>query len=158
MPNVQTAYNENMRPGIAGAQADMTPSTILSRTVETAAGIGFGKVVRQGTGDKGIISDLATVAMDADSFVGITVVDRGVANPVAADADKYPQYSSARVMTKGTIWVEVAGAVAAGTDVTVTLATGVLGSASVGAGVVAIPRARWETSTAGAGLAVVRLQ
>lgn len=158
MPNVQTSYGENMPAGVAGAQADMTPSTILSRTVETVAGIGFGKVVKQGATDKGIISDLDTVDMDADSYVGITVIDRGVANPVAADADKYPRYSSARVMTKGTIWVEVAGAVAAGTDVTVTLATGVLGSAAVGAGVVAIPNARWETSTSGAGLAVVRLQ
>lgn len=158
MPNVQTSYGENMPAGVAGAQADMTPSTILSRTVEVAAGIGFGKVVKQGTADKGITNDLNTVAMDADSYVGITVLDRGVANPVAADADKYPQYASARVMTKGTIWVAVAGAVAAGTDVTVTLATGVLGSAAVGAGVVKIPGARWETSTAGAGLAVIRLQ
>lgn len=158
MPNVQASYLDNMPAGIAGAQADMTPSTVLSRTVEVAAGIGFGKVVKQGTADKGIISDLNTVAMDADSYVGITLVDRGVANPVAADADKYPQYSSARVMIKGTVWVAVAAAVAAGTDVTVTLATGVLGSVAVGAGVVKIPGARWETSTAGAGLAVVRLQ
>ena len=158
MPNVQTSYGSNMPAGIAGAQADMVPSTVVSRTVETAAGIGFGKVVRQGVADKGIILDLDTVDMDAFSFVGITLVDRGVGNPVAADADKYPQYSSARVMTKGTVWVEVAGAVVAGTDVTVTLASGVLGSAAVGAGVVAIPNARWETSTAGAGLAIVRLQ
>ena len=60
-------------------------------------------------------------------------------------------------MRKRGILVAVAGAVTRGTDVTVTLASGVLGSAAVGAGVVAIPRARWESSTTGAGLAKVRL-
>lgn len=155
MPNVQANYNENMAPGVAGQQANMVPSTIISRNVEDVAGIGFGKVVQQGARDYGCTADLNTTPMDADRFLGITVMDRGT-NP--ATPDKFGQYESARIMNKGAIWVAVAGAVTAGTDVTVTLSTGVLGSASVGAGVVAIPRARWETSTAGAGLAIVRLQ
>jgi len=156
MPNVQETYSENIRPAVAGAQADMTPSTILSRTVEPADGIGFGVVVQQGDNDKGCTDDLTD--MTATSYVGITVIDRGVPALVGGDADTYRQYDSARVMTKGTIWVATDGAVAAGDDVTVTLATGALGTAAVGAGVVAIPNARWETSTTGAGLAVIRLQ
>ena len=156
MPNVQSSYGENIAAGIAGAQASMVPSTVISGTVEVAAGIGFGKVVVKGTADKGITDVLTT--LDAFTFRGITLVDRGVANPVAANADVYPQYASARMITKGDVWVAVAAAVTAGTDVTVNTTTGVLSSTAVGAGQVLIPNAYWATSTAGAGLAVVRLQ
>lgn len=149
---VQTTYTENMRVAVAGMIANMEPVTLISRNVETAAGIGFGKVVQQGTRDEGCIVDLT--GFDADKYLGITVRERSV-RPETPDL--FAQYESARIMRKGVIWVTVAAAVTAGTDVTVTTATGVLGSTAVGAGVVAIPGARWESSTAGAGLAKVRL-
>lgn len=156
MPNLQETYNETMRPAVAGMVANTEPAVMISRNVETAAGIGFGKIVQQGATDRGCISDLDTTDMDEFRYLGITVRERSI-NPEAA-ADKFLQRDSARIMRKGVIWVEVTGAVTAGTDVTVTLATGVLGSAAVSAGVVVlVPRARWESSTTGAGLAKIRL-
>jgi hypothetical protein len=142
----------------AGQIANTEPSVLISRTVADAAGIGFGKVVQEaaadGSKDGHCTADLDTADMDAFKFLGITVRERSV-RPETPNA--FAQYESARIMRKGVIWVEVTGAVKAGEDVTVTLATGVLGTAAVASGVVAIPNARWDSSTAGAGLAKLRL-
>jgi len=149
---VQATYNETMDAARAGMRANMEPVDLISRTVETAAGVGFGKVVQQGTADKGCKSDLS--GMTAQTYVGITMRERGV-RPETPNA--FAQYESALIMRKGVIWVEVAVAVTPADIVTVTLASGVIGKTAVGAGVVAIPNARWESSTSGAGLAMLRL-
>lgn len=154
MPAVQTIYNENIGAARAGMIANEEPVTLISRTVETAAGIGFGKVVQQGVADDGCISDLATSAMTVQTYIGVTVRERSV-RPETPNL--FAQYESARVMRKGVIWVDVAVAVAPTDIVTVTLASGVIGKTAVGAGVVAIPNARWESTTGGAGLAKLRL-
>jgi hypothetical protein len=150
---VQTTYSETMEAGVAGAIVNTEPKTLISRTVETAAGIGFGKVVQQGAADDGCKSDLT--AMDASTFLGITALDRS--RPTADTPDAFAQYESARIMRKGVIWVVASGAVAAGNDATVTLATGAIGTAAVAAGVVAIPNARWDSSAADGELAKLRL-
>lgn len=150
----QTTYSENIPVAKAGMIANEEPNVLISRTVETAAGIGFGKVVQQGDNDNGCISDLNTAAMTADSYLGVTVRERSV-RPETPDL--FAQYESARIMRKGVIWVMTDGAVNAGDDVTVTLATGGLGTAAVAAGIVAIPGARWDSSTSGAALAKLRL-
>lgn len=155
---VQTSYSETIGTARAGMIANEEPCVLISRTVADAAGIAFGKVVQEaatdGSKDGQCTADLDTADMDAYTFLGITVRERSV-NPETPN--KFAQYETARIMRKGVIWVEVTGAVKAGEDVTVTLATGVLGTASVTAGVVAIPNARWESSTSGAGLAKLRL-
>jgi hypothetical protein len=151
---VQTTYSENMRVAVPGQLARMSPVDLISRNVEDVAGIGFGIVVQQGVRDDGCTADLTTVAMTADRFLGITVRERSV-RPETPNG--FAQYESARIIRKGPIWVMTGGAVNAGDDVTVTLASGLLGTAAVGAGIIAIPRARWETSTAGAALAVLQL-
>lgn len=149
---VQTVYNETIDAARAGARANMEPVDLISRTVETAAGVGFGKVVQQGTLDKGCSSVLT--GMTAQTYLGVTMRERGV-RPETPNA--FAQYESALIMRKGVIWVEVAVAIATTDIVTVTLASGVIGKTAVGAGIVAIPNARWETSTTGAGLAQLRL-
>lgn len=151
---VQTTYTETLRPGIAGQIADMTDKTLISRSVADAAGIGFGKVVQVGAADNDCTADLDTTDLTAQRFLGITVRDRSVAD----GANKYAQYESARIMQKGAVWVDVAVAVAPTDIVTVTLATGVIGKTAVGAGVVAVPNAQWESSTGGAGVAKLRLK
>lgn len=154
MPSVQDTYVAGIRAAVAGQRANMEPVDLISRSVETVAGIGFGIVVQQGAADNGCISDLNTVAMTAQRFLGITMRERGT-RPETPDI--FAQRQSALIMRKGVIWVPVAVAVTPADIVTVTLATGVIGKTAVGAGVVAIPNARWETSTAGAGLAQLRL-
>lgn len=150
MPSVQDTYVENIRPGVEGQRADMRPVVLFSRTVEDVAGIGFGKVVQQGANDHGVTTDLNTTAMTAQSFLGITMREQGVTPEFP---NGWAKGEEALIMRKGAIWVTVAVAVTPRDVVTVTLATGVIGKTAVGAGVVAIPNARWETSTTGAGLA-----
>ena len=155
---VQTTYSENIAAASAGMIANSEHADIISRTVADAAGIAFGKVVQEAATDGSkanqCTADLDTSDMDAYTFIGITVRDRSVRPETPS---LFAQYESARIMRKGVVWVSVAGAVKAGQDVTVTLATGVLGTAAVATGIVAIPNARWESSTSGAGLAKLRL-
>lgn len=149
---VQSSYSENIRPALEGMIANTEPNKLISRNVETAAGIGFGKVVQQGADADGCISDLNTSAMTAQTFLGITVRERSV-RPETPNL--FAQYESARIMREGVIWVTTAATVAPSDIVTVTLATGAIGKTAVGAGVVAIPNARWESS--GTGLVKLRL-
>lgn len=148
----QSTYTANIRAAVAGARANMEPVDLISRTVETAAGIGFGKVVQQGALDNGCKSDLT--GMTAQTFLGITMLDRGTRPETP---DKFAQYESARIMRKGPIWVVVGEAVTPASIPTVTLATGVIGDTAAGAGVVAIPGARFDTSAAADGLAILVL-
>lgn len=154
MPPVQTSYSENIRPALAGMRANEEPVDLISRNVETVAGIGFGVVVQKGALDDSCIADLSTSAMTAQTYLGVTLRDRGVR---AESPDGFARYDSARIMRKGVVWVAVAVAVAQSDIPTVTLSTGVIGKTAVGAGVVAIPNARFDSSTTGAGLVKLRL-
>lgn len=145
MPALQTSYAERMPAFIEGMIPNSeTPGTDISRNVQTAAGIGFGKVAVQGTADRQI-----KVSEANGKFVGITVLD------TTQLEDKYPQYATARVRTKGPVVAQASVAVAAGDAVYFVPATGVLTNVSTSNTL--IPNARWDTSTSGAGLAVVRL-
>lgn len=155
---VQSTYSEGISAARVGQIANEEPVVLISRTVADATGIEFGKVVQEastdGSTDGLCTADLDTDDMSATTYLGITVRERSVRPETP---NKFGQYESARIMRKGVIWVEVGAAVNAGEDATVTLATGVLGTVAVGAGVVAIPNARWDSSTSGAGLAKLRL-
>lgn len=153
---VQTSYSETIGTARAGMIANEEPCVLISRTVADAAGIAFGKVVMEAAtdGSKDGLCSATLTSLDASNFLGVTVRERSVRPETP---NKFAQYESARIMRKGVIWVETGGAVNAGDDVTVTVATGALGTTAVGAGIVAIPNARWESSTSGAGLAKLRL-
>lgn len=142
---LQTTYNETLTEAVAGAQATMLPATIISRTVETAAGIGFGVAVEQGTADKGCI------IFDGGTVLGIAMLDRG-----ATGEDEFAQYESARVMVKGDIWVTCATGCSAGDSVFVRPSNGDFQDSSANSGV-QIANARWETSAGAGELAVIRL-
>ena len=139
---IQTEYNATMAPAVAGAQATMVPATIISRNVEDADGIGFGVGVSQGAADKGCVAG-------GTEFVGITVLDRSA----MGEGDTFREGDSARIMTKGDIWVMASGAVNAGDGV----AMNADGEFSAAGAEDAIPGARWDTSTTDDGLAVIRL-
>ncbi len=141
---VQDSYTENMRKGVPGQIADMTPSTLISRTVEEEGGIGFGVPVMQGTNDKGCLAYAGTVAP-----VGITVRDRSLD---ANNPDAFGELDSARVMTEGTVWVTASVAVAAG-DVVMLTAAGLF----TNTGGTVYPNARWDTSAGAGEIAIVRL-
>lgn len=137
--SVQSTYLDNLRAGVPGALANMISGTLISRTVEDAAGIGFGKAVEQGTADKGC------KAFDGGVVLGITIRERSL----GADEDKFVQYASARISPPGsqnTIWVTAAVAVDAGDDVFVRPSNGDFQPTNANSAV-QIPGARWETST-----------
>jgi hypothetical protein len=141
---VQTAYASRIAPAFEGMVANSEPHDIVSKQVESAAGIGFGKVALQGAADDGII-----VSQAGGKFVGITEASH------AEPADSYAQYRTAPVLRKGVIWVLASVAVAPGDLVYYVPATGVL--TNVATANTLIPGATWDSSTTGAGLAKVRL-
>jgi len=143
MPTVQTDYLDNIPAGYAGAIANEEPRTLISREVETVAGIGFGKAVMQGSDDFGCIIG------DGSEFLGVTVRDQSV-DPAAPDL--FERYASARIMTKGVIWVINTGGVEAGDPVSLEAAGG-FGTG----GSVEIDGARWDTSAETGLLAQLRL-
>lgn len=146
MATVQSAYTENIPAGLPGMLAFNQPAMVDTRICETAAGIGFGLAVGQGTDDKGAVLGGALA-----DFVGITV--RDVTLPVG-QTDKYAQYNNMAVLSEGDIWVTVGADVDAGDVVHYDATTGVLTNTG-GSG--PIVGARYMTSAASGGLARVRL-
>jgi hypothetical protein len=143
MPTVQSTYSDNIAAGYAGAIANQEHKVLISRTVEDAAGIGFGLAVMQGTEDKGCVIG------DGTDFLGVTVREQDT-DP--ADPDVFAQYDSARIATKGVIWIANSGGVSAGDPVSL-LPAGALGTG----GSVEVANARWDTTAADGELAQLRL-
>lgn len=144
MPAIQTTYGTTHARWIEGMVLNMEPSTIITRIAEDIEGIGFGKVAVQGTADQQVVDSEATA-----KFVGLAVLD------ITRPTGKYEQYDNVALMKKGVIVVLASEAVAVGDPVYYTPATGVLGK-TVGSNTL-IAGATWDTSTAGASLAALRL-
>lgn len=145
MPTLQSTYGtmSAARPGMIANMEEV--GNDISRTVEDAAGIGFGLPVFQGSADDGIT---ATVGA---GFRGITV------RAQARDANNpslYAQYESAKVRTKGVIWVTAGATVAAGAAVYYTPA-GAWTSAT--SGNTAVVGAIFDSSASSGGLVKIRL-
>lgn len=144
---IQTNYTSGIAPAYEGMIANSEDHTIISRQVETVGGVGFGKVVVQGTGD-----DQVRVAEAGRAYRGITEAAHFHGG---ATADKYAQFETVPVIVYGVVWVLASVAVASGQPVYFVPATGVL--TNVASGNTAIPNAIWDSSTTGPGLAKVRL-
>jgi hypothetical protein len=149
---VQTTYSATIDAARVGMIANEEPSVLISRNVQTSAGIGFGVPVKQGTADNAV----DVVSAGTTAIVGITVRERSV-NPVTPD--KFALGESARLMRKGVLWVTVtdAGGVAAGDAVWVLLSNGTFSNADAGSdGSVKLGGARWDSSAANGALAKIR--
>jgi len=158
MPAVQTSYTERMSPARVGMIANIEPHVTISRTVETAAGIAAGAVAVQGATDNGCVVSSAGLT-NGMQVLGIVVREPSFnpENTAGGLGNGYAQRDTARIMTKGVIWVQAAGAVVVGAQVTVVASSGALDDTAPGAGVIAIPGAKWDSSTTAAGLARIRL-
>lgn len=144
MPAVQTTYAAQHARWVEGMVLNMEPNVIVTRLAEDVEGIGFGKVGVQGTADNQVVDSEATA-----KFVGIAVLD------TTRPTGKYEQYDNVALMKKGVIVVQASVAVAVGDPVYYVPATGVLTNVSTSNTLIA--GAQWDTSTAGAGLAALRL-
>jgi hypothetical protein len=126
-----------------------------TRIIETAAGIGFGLAVSQGTNDDGCV-------IGGSAPVGVTRADPTLARADLAPAtspgiDIYRQYDNAGVLTMGDIWVFAYASISPATATVVfEAATGKFGIAGT-----TYPNARWMTTAVGSAgtpvLAVLRV-
>lgn len=144
---VQDTYRDNLRPGVPGQIVDMSPRSLMSRTVETAAGIAFGVAVEQGTADEGC------KVFDGGTILGVTVRERSL----IAGTDKFSQYDSARIMIGlGTVWVTVAVDVVAGDPVYVRPSNNTWQKSNADSGVL-LANARYDSTATAGNLAKIRL-
>lgn len=100
MAIVQDTYLAAPVPGYPGMIANGETANRLSRNVEDAAGIGFGKATFRGTDDAGV-----TATPAAGTFMGITIADHGLALMPGGTADVIPQGRTAGLLNEGEIWV-----------------------------------------------------
>jgi hypothetical protein len=144
-------------PGYPGMIADMNIPTIESKTNEGATAIDFGRIVARGT----TADDTCKApAADADQLIGIAV--RYPIRPAnASDIVLYNQFDTVPILKQGYIWVLAAEAVTRGDAVlSLTAGGGTIGGTTggaAGAGRVALPNAKWETTTASGALGMVRI-
>ncbi|ACL61744.1 structural cement protein Gp24 [Methylobacterium nodulans] len=147
MPPVQTTYAGAMAPAFEGMVAYMESDGIISRVIETAGGIGFGKAAFQGATDDAIATTGAV-------FRGVTCTDHFPTLTIAGGAgDLHPKGDTVSVMHRGTVWVRATGAVTAGAPAFVTPAGGFSATAS---GNTAVP-AIFDSSGADGALVMLRL-
>lgn len=106
---IQSTYATDYARGFPGMIANGETSNRISRTVEDAAAIAFGKAVFRGSGDHGV-----TATPAAGTFMGITIADAGQVPAVGETVDAYPQYSTAGILNEGVIFVTVGANVADG--------------------------------------------
>lgn len=150
MPAVQTNYT-TMSAARAGQIAEWNDAQVLiSRSVDTVAGVGFGLPVQQGATDRAVkaIGDGA-----ATGFVGVTVRSQ---SQDANVGDKWAQGDDARVMRKGSIWVPVGADVAAGDAVYFTPAGVWTNTSNTNANTL-VPGARWDVGATNGNLAELYL-
>jgi hypothetical protein len=129
---VQASYLERQPKAFAGQIASMRSYDSITRTCETAAGIGFGLAVGRGTNDRG-----AVLGGALGLFRGVTIRDITL---MGSQSDKYTQYQDMGVFTEGEIWVQVTGTPGPGDPVHYNASTGAF-AASGGSGPVV--GARW---------------
>lgn len=149
MPAVQTTYSETLAPAVEGMVANTEPKVTISRVIESAAGIGFGKVACQGA-----TANTIKVSAAAGIFRGITI--RDVTLP-PTNGDKYIQKDICAVMTKGVIWVIASVNVTAGQPAYFVPATGALTNVDGGGANILIPDAMWDSAAQATNLAKLRL-
>lgn len=131
MPAVQTIYTDTIPVGFPGMVANGETSNRISRTVEDVAGIAFGKAAFRGTGDHGV-----TGTPTAGGFLGFVIADHGIqVLPGGVAADIMPQFSTAALLTLGSIWVTAGSATTDGAQVYITPGGAI--TATAGANIIA---------------------
>lgn len=152
--SAQTSYAINQPTAYAGLIYGQAPKDIISRDVETAAGIPFAVVVSRGTD-----ADRQCLLGGTDNILGVTVraLDREADD--AAGAIEYAENETAAIMRDGHIWAVCPTGCVPGDPVNFVEATGVLDSgAPAGVGETGLDDCFWDSTAAAGGLAVIRVK
>lgn len=112
---LQSTFGATIPTGYPGMIANAEVQNRITRTIEDAAGIGFGKAAFRGAGDHGI-----TATPTAGKLMGITIVDHGQVRRTGQTADTYAQNDNVPLLQRGTICVLASAAVADDDQVYVT--------------------------------------
>lgn len=147
MAIVQSTYTENLPVGYAGMVANGETSNRISRTIEDAGGIGFGRAAFRGTDDQG-----CTATPTAGGLLGITIAHEALGLLPGQTSDVYAQRQNVAIMTQGVIWVVAGEDVTDGVQAYVTAAGAIVDTAS---GNTILPG--WFFDTTGANGALVKL-
>ncbi|MFK4871656.1 hypothetical protein [Novosphingobium sp. ZW T3_23] len=145
---VQDTYLTDYAQGFPGMLANGETQNRISRTIEDAAGIAFGKAAFRGAGDHGV-----TATPAANKFMGVTIADIGVVPGLTGTPDVFPQYATASLLKTGVILITVGAAVAQGDQAYVTSAGAFTNVATSNT---SIP-ARFDTTAASGGIARLRV-
>lgn len=145
---VQSSYSNSIPTGFAGMVYDGEPSNRISRTVEDAGGIAFGKACFRGTGDHG-----CTATAAANKFLGIAIADAGQVPGLGETADTIAQYRTLALLNEGVIWVSASVAVNQGDAAYVTSGGAIT---NVSTANTAIP-AKFDATIGSAGLVLLRV-
>lgn len=148
--SVQTSYSINQTKALPGGIADLNPKDVVSRLVETSAGIPFGRAVGRGTAENQTVIGSA-------NFIGISIrsLDREATN--SSGDIQYDQYDTCGVMQRGYIWADCPSGCSPGNAVKYVTATGVLNSGTASAGETQVDGATWETTAAAGEVGLIRL-
>lgn len=146
MPAIQTTYQSNLAPAVAGMKANHEPGRIISRVLSSATAA-FGVVVLQGAGDR----QVQTVPGNTTTFMGIAMLDDTLR---ASNANMFVAQDIIPVMLKGVIWVIPAVAVTARQPAFYDSNGNIT---NVAAGNTAIPGGSFDSSAAAGVLAMLRL-
>lgn len=146
----QSTYNANQEAGLAGGLVNGEDFNAFSRTVETAAGIGFGKPVAQGAADRGCI-----LFASGGTFLGITRRNPAV-DPI--NGDKYAQYTEASVIDFGVVRGLVGAAVTARSQVRWDTVAGKFTGAAASGTVLDCPGCTFDAAAAQDTLAIIRVR
>lgn len=150
--SAQTSYSIKQPGAYAGLIYAQAPHDIVSRDVETVAGIGFGVAVSRGT-DK----ERQIVAGGTD-FLGITIRSLDKEGAANTGAIQWNETESAGVIRNGYIWAVCPAGCNPGDAVKYTNATGVINAGAAAAGETQLDGAQWETVAAAGELAVIRIE
>jgi hypothetical protein len=148
---VQSTYPTSYATGFAGMLANGETQNRISRTVEDAGGLAFGKAAFRGSDDLGVTGTPA-----AGTFMGIVIADAGQVANVGGTADTLAQYTTAALLNEGCIYVAASVAVADGDPAYVTPA-GLITNTSNSSANPAIPAVFDETIGA-AGIVRLRVR
>jgi hypothetical protein len=145
----QTTFPDTMRAGVAGMINRMVDYNAVSRSCDTAAGIPAARAVSQGTWDGGCV-----LGGTANGFLGLSILDPTLINPIGAAPETYQQYNEVGILTKGEMFASCVVACVAGDPLSFVAADGTL----TNTGAVVVPGGRWKYTRATPGdLNVVQL-
>lgn len=149
--SAQTSYEINQPVGYAGLVYAQAPHDIVSRYIETEAGIPFGVAVSRGTDTQN------QVVLGGVNFTGITIRSLDKEGVAYTGDVQWNFREAAGVIRNGYVWVVCVSGCNPGDPVKYNSVTGEFDSGAAASGETQLDDAQFDTAAAAGELAVLRL-